>query len=203
MCSNKLFFIGNIPMKMKLLAVASIITATLTGCATGDTPAAKKNNALLETDEALLQIYEDHPGAVKKVTSSLAYLVCTGSDSYLLAASSGGGVCVLKEKGTKNFYRFASLGVGAGIGFKKVAFVYAYQDADALRRFQEEGWDAGARAEASAKHEEEGGQAATNASFDVDGVSIYQSSLWGAAAQATVQGYKFWPTDFSDDVIEN
>jgi hypothetical protein len=27
--------------------------------------------------------------------------------------------------------------------------------------------------------------------------------LWGAAAQATVQGYKFWPTDFTDDVMQN
>ena len=49
-----------------------------------------------------------------------------------------------------------------------------------MKRFKEEGWDAGARAEASAKHEEEGGQAAANTSYDVDGVRIYQSSLWGA-----------------------
>lgn len=190
-------------MNMKKLALATLATSLLASCATGDTPAAKKANAISETNEALQQIYKDHPAAKGKVASSLGYLVCTGSDSYLLAASSGGGVCVLKEGGNTNYYRFASLGVGVGIGFKKVAFVYAYSDAEALRRFKEEGWDAGARAEASAKHEEEGGQAATNASYDVDGVSIYQSALWGAAAQATVQGYKFWPTDFTDDVMQN
>lgn len=190
-------------MRMKKIILAGLTTSLLFGCATGNTPADKKKNAISETSEALLQIYEDHPAAKAHLSKSLAYLTCTGSDSYLFAASTGGGVCVLDTKGKKEFYRFASLGVGVGIGFKSVAFVYAYSSADALKRFKEEGWDAGARAEASAKHEEEGGQAAANTSFDVDGVRIYQSSLWGAAAQATVQGYKFWPTDFTDDVVQN
>jgi len=190
-------------MVMKKIILSALSLSLLLGCATGSTPAAKKKNAIAETSEALVQIYEDHPAAKSTLSKSLAYLVCTGSDSYLLAASSGGGVCVLNTKGKSEYYRFASLGVGAGIGFKKVAFVYAYSSAEALRRFKEEGWDAGARAEASAKHEDEGGQAAANTSYDVDGVRIYQSALWGAAAQATVQGYKFWATDFTDDVVQN
>lgn len=188
---------------MKNITAVALTSTLLFACATGNTPAAKKQNALKETSEALQQIYKDHPSAKSAISKSLGYLVCTGSDSYLLAASSGGGVCTFKTGGKTEFYRFASLGVGAGIGFKKVAFVYAYNDAEAMRRFKEEGWDAGARAEASAKHEDEGGQAAANTSYDVDGVRIYQSSLWGAAAQATVQGYKFWPTDFTDDVMQN
>ncbi len=190
-------------MTIKNIVLAGVTTSLLLGCATGNTPADKKKNAINETSEALQQIYEDHTAAKAVLNKSLAYLVCTGSDSYLFAASTGGGICILKEGGKSEFYRFASLGVGVGIGFKSVAFVYAYSSAEALRRFKEEGWDAGARAEASAKHEEEGGQAAANASYDVDGVRIYQSALWGAAAQATVQGYKFWSTDFTDDVIQN
>ena len=189
--------------KIKNIAFAALASSVLFACATGDTPAAKKQNAIKETSEALQQIYADHPSAKSAVSKSLGHLVCTGSDSYLMAASSGGGVCVLRSGGKTEFYRFASLGAGVGIGFKKVAFVYAYNDAEALRRFREEGWDAGAKADASAKHEDEGGQAAANTSFDVDGVRIYQSALWGAAAQATVQGYKFWQTDFTDDVMQN
>ena len=177
-------------------------TSLVVGCATGNTPAAKKENAQKDTNVALQQIYKDHPSAKAKVEKSLGHLVCTGSDSYLLAASSGGGICTFKSGGKTEYYRFASLGAGAGIGFKKVAFVYAFNDAEAMRRFREEGWDAGARAEASAKHEGEGGQAAANQSFDVGGVSVFQSAIWGAAAQATVQGYKFWPTDFTDDVVQ-
>ncbi|GLS90092.1 hypothetical protein GCM10007916_11590 [Psychromonas marina] len=190
-------------MTVKNIAISGVVCSLLVGCATGSTPAIKKKNAVADTSEALAQIYEDHPSAQSTVNKSLAYLVCTGSDSYLFAASTGGGICVLNSNGTSEFYRFASLGVGAGIGFKKAAFVYAYSSADALRRFKEEGWDAGARAEASARNDDDGGQTAANTSYDVDGVTIYQSALWGAAAQATVQGYKFWPTDFTDDVVEN
>lgn len=46
-------------------------------------------------------------------------------------------------------------------------------------------------------------KANANASYDVDGVRIFQSAIWGAAAQATVQGYRFWRTDFTDDVMQN
>ena len=120
-----------------------------------------------------------------------------------MAASSGGGVCTFHENGDVTYYRFASLGAGVGIGFKKVAFVYAYHNRAAMNRFKTDGWDAGAKADASARHEDEGGQAAANTSYDVDGVKIYQSAIWGAAAQATVQGYKFWQTDFTDDVMQN
>lgn len=190
-------------MVLKHLVIASLSASLLLGCATGNTPADKKKNAKKDTAEALQQIYKDHPTAKQKVADSLGYLVCTGSDSYLFAASSGGGVCIFESKGKEEFYRFASLGVGAGIGFKKVAFVYAFHDAEAMTRFKEEGWDAGARAEASAKNDDEGGQATANQSFDVGGVYVFQSALWGAAAQATVQGYKFWPTDFTDDVMQN
>ena len=187
-------------MKTLPLLMAAI---TLTACATGSTPEAKKTNARKDTTEALAEIYADHPGAKSAIARSKGYLVCTGSDSYLFAASTGGGICTFHAGGKVDYYRFASLGAGVGIGFKKVAFLYVFQTNAAIKRFVEEGWDAGVRAEASARHEDEGGQAATNTSYDVDGVRIYQSAIWGAAAQATVQGYKFWRTDFIDDVIEH
>ena len=110
-------------MDLKKVIVTSVVSGLMLGCATGSTPADKKKNAISETSEALQQIYEDHPAAKAQLSKSLAYLICTGSDSYLLAASSGGGVCVLNTKGNKEFYRFASLGVGAGIGFDAVCLL--------------------------------------------------------------------------------
>ena len=180
-----------------------VTVLTLTACATGSTPESKKANARKATSEALTEIYTDHPAARSAVARGKGYLVCTGSDSYLFAASTGGGICTFHTGSKVDYYRFASLGAGVGIGFKKVAFLYVFQTNAAMKRFVDDGWDAGARAEASARHKDEGGQAAANASYDVDGVRIYQSAIWGAAAQATVQGYKFWRTDFTDDVIEH
>ncbi|WP_257265693.1 hypothetical protein [Endozoicomonas sp. ONNA2] len=180
-----------------------IAIVTLTACASGSSPAAKKANARQATSEALTEIYADHPGARSAVARGIGYLVCTGSDSYLFAASTGGGICTFHTGDKVDYYRFASLGAGVGIGFKKVAFLYVFQTNTAMKRFVDYGWDAGARAEASARHKDEVGQVAANTSYDVDGVRIYQSAIWGAAAQATVQGYKFWRTDFTDDVIEH
>jgi len=180
-----------------------LTTSLLFGCATGNTPAAKMKNARDETASALSKIYEDHPEAKAVVSANNAHVICTGSDSYLFAASTGGGVCTLHDGSKTDYYRFASVGVGAGIGFKQVAFVYVFLNNGALNRFKESGWEGGARAEASAEHDGEGGNASANQSADMEGVKVYQANLWGAAAQATVQGYKFWHTDFADDVIEN
>lgn len=187
---------------MKKLSLL-MATVALTACATGSTPEAKKTNARKEAASALNEIYADHPSAKSAIANSKGYLVCTGNDNYLFAAASGGGICTFHKGGKVDYYRFASLGAGVGIGFKKVAFLYVFQTDAALKRFLDGGWDAGARAEASARHKDEGGQLAANTSIDVNGVRIYQSAIWGAAAQATVQGYKFWRTDFTQDVIEN
>ncbi|WP_434940334.1 hypothetical protein ACRWQN_07355 [Shewanella sp. HL-SH8] len=45
-------------------------------------------------------------------------------------------------------------------------------------------------------------QASANQSIDIDGVKTYQVNLMFAAAQATVQGYKYWKTDFRHDFMQ-
>ncbi|WP_439135755.1 hypothetical protein [Pseudomaricurvus sp.] len=190
-------------MKSTIKLLLPILTTSLLfGCATGDTPDTKKMHASEETSAAMGKVLEAHPSAQTAINQSKAYLVCTGSDSYLFAVASGGGICVLNEKPQKSYYRFASVGAGVGIGFKKVAFVYAYMTDESLKRFKEEGVDAGARAETSAKYEDKGDQVSANTSYDTKGVKVFQTNLAGAAAQATVQGYKFWETDFTKDVVQ-
>ena len=71
-------------MTIKNIILAGVTSSLLLGCATGNTPADKKKNAVKETSEALQQIYEDHSTAKGVLNKSLGYLVCTGSDSYYL-----------------------------------------------------------------------------------------------------------------------
>ncbi|MEZ9199698.1 hypothetical protein [Shewanella sp. 10N.286.54.B9] len=194
---NKAIFQFN---RVKLAAV--LVPALLVGCATGDNPDAKKMNAREETQAALQEIYKEHPGAKSAVAESVGYVVCTGSNTYLFALSTGGGICVLHEGSKKSYYRFATGGVGAGVGWKQLGFVQAFMDRDALTRYKESGYEGQAQAEASAKYEESGEQASANQSVDISGVKTYQVNLMGAAAQATVQGYKYWETDFTDDFVE-
>ncbi|QIR13865.1 hypothetical protein [Shewanella aestuarii] len=188
----------------KPLSVIVLLSAILglSACATGNSPEAKKANAQKETQAALQEIYAQHPEAKTAVNQSVGYVVCTGNNTYLFALSTGGGVCVLTEGGKKSYYRFATGGVGAGIGWKQMAFVQAFVKADALKRFKESGYEGQAQAEASAKYEDKGDQASANQSIDIDGVKTYQVNLMGAAAQATVQGYKYWKTDFTEDFMQ-
>lgn len=190
-------------MSAKLSRIALLFAVIgLSACAAGNTPEAKKANAQKETQAALDKIYEEHAGARSAVNQSVGYVVCTGSNSYLFALSTGGGVCVLTEGGSKSYYRFATGGAGVGIGWKQVAFVQAFTKQDALTRFKESGYEGQAQAEASAKYEESGDQASANQSVDIDGVKTYQVNLMGAAAQATIQGYKYWETDFTEDFMQ-
>ncbi|WOT06165.1 lipid-binding SYLF domain-containing protein [Shewanella youngdeokensis] len=186
---------------LKLAAIA--VPLLLAGCATGNTPDAKKANARQETQNALQEIYKEHPAAKSAVSQSVGHVICTGNNTYLFALSTGGGVCVLHEGSKQTYYRFATGGVGAGIGWKQVAFVQAFMNKAALTRYKESGFEGQAQAEASAKYEENGEQVSANQSVDLTGVKTYQVNLLGAAAQATVQGYKYWPTDFTDDFIQN
>ncbi|GAA0785598.1 MULTISPECIES: hypothetical protein [Pseudomonadati] len=188
--------------KPLLLIVLLSAILGLSACATGNTPEAKKANARKETQQALTEIYKQHPAARTAVGQSVGYVVCSGSNSYLFALSTGGGICVLTEGGQTSYYRFATGGVGAGIGWKQMAYVQAFTKRDALTRFKESGYEGQAQAEASAKYEENGEQASANQSVDIDGVKTYQVNLMGAAAQATVQGYKYWQTDFSEDFMQ-
>ncbi len=189
-------------MRFKTL-VAVAATLGLAACATGNSPEAKKINTQKETQQALAKIYEQHPEARTAVNQSVGHVICTGSNSYLFALSTGGGVCLLTEGGKHSYYRFATAGAGAGIGWKQMAFVQAFMNRDALNRFKEAGYEGQAQAEASAKYEDKGDQASANQSVDLKGVKTYQVNLMGAAAQATIQGYKYWETDFSEDFMQN
>ncbi|WP_394130720.1 hypothetical protein [Shewanella maritima] len=181
----------------------ALVTGLLTACATGATPDAKKAHAREEANLALQEIVSQHKTAQRDLDNAVAYVTCTGSNSYLFALSQGGGICVLNEKGKESYYRFATAGVGAGIGWKQMAFVQAFMDNESLVRFKESGYEGQAQAEASAEYEGSGDQVSANQSVDLQGVKTYQVNLMGAAAQATVQGYKYWPTNFDDDFVEN
>ncbi|WP_028109766.1 hypothetical protein [Ferrimonas futtsuensis] len=191
-----------IRFKLNTLALVGA-SALLFGCATGNTPEDKKAHAHKEAQSALSKIVTEHPQAKTDMNKGVAHLICTGSDSYLFALSSGGGICELNEGGKLSYWRFASAGAGAGIGWKKVAYVQIFLNQDAVTRFKEAGFDGQARAEASAKLEDTDSQASANQSMDVEGIITYQVNLMGAAAQATVQGFKFWQTDFTEDFVQN
>ena len=71
-----------------------------------------------------------------------------------------------------------------------------FNDAAALDRFITTGFDASAQADLAAKSAEDGKVVVSEAAnADFQKVKMYQLTEQGLAAQATMQGYKYWPDD--------
>lgn len=82
-------------------------------------------------------------------------------------------------------------GVGVGLGVKKFYGIFIFKTTKAYNNFVEQGWQAGAQADAAAKDNNQGGAVAGAISISPD-ISFYQITKKGLAAQATIQGTKYW-----------
>jgi len=82
-------------------------------------------------------------------------------------------------------------GVGVGIGVKKFNGIFIFKTTKAYRNFIEEGWQGGGQADAAAKDNKQGGAVAGAISISPD-ITFYQITNKGLAAQATIQGTKYW-----------
>ena len=86
--------------------------------------------------------------------------------------------------------KMGEVGVGLGAGVKDFRIVMVFHDKEALDQFVNNGWTAGAQADAAAKSTDKGG--AVGGETSIRNVSIYQLTQSGLALQATVKGTKFW-----------
>ncbi|UJF17291.1 hypothetical protein L0B53_00495 [Vibrio sp. SS-MA-C1-2] len=188
---------------MKLVKISAVILTALllASCAKGNSPAQKKANARKAAANVEQQIYKEHQWSKGDFNQSYARMTCFGNNTYLFFISTGGGVCVLKERGNTSYLRFATAGAGVGIGLKQVGYTLLFRDRATLTRFKTDKFDVSGGAEASAKYEDNGGQASATQSADFNGIKTYQVNTMGAALQATIQGVNYWTTDFSSDVM--
>lgn len=85
-------------------------------------------------------------------------------------------------------------GAGLGLGIKDFSIVFVFNDAGALDKFIESGWDFSAQADANLESGDKGVGAET-AGTAVQGVTMYQLTETGVALQATLQGTKYWKDD--------
>ena len=84
-----------------------------------------------------------------------------------------------------------SAGGGVGMGVKDFRGIFVFANEGVFNTFINEGWQAGAQADAAAKSGEEG--EAVSMAIDVaPGIKLYQITEAGIALQATIQGTKYW-----------
>jgi lipid-binding SYLF domain-containing protein len=181
--------------KLFVVLVALLALGFLAGCIgpKGDNPADKRQVVQTMKQETLKDLYTFHPKAEKSVTNSIGYAVFSNIGINLLIISTGNGWGVAHDNATgkETYMKMFSAGVGIGVGVKDFRGVFLFSTKDAFDSFVEEGWQAGAQADAAAKTGEKGG--AADSAIDVaPGVELYQLTKNGLALQATIQGTRYW-----------
>ena len=170
----------------------------LAGCMApkGETAAEKRQAAQQMRSDALTQLYEIHPYAQGQIEEAAGYAVFSnvGVNLFLLSTASGWGIVREAGTGQDTYMKMYSVGIGPGLGIKDFRGIFVFTDREALDSFVEDGWDASAQADATAKAEDKGDSWA--GSVDVaPGIKLYQLTETGLALQATIQGTKFWKDD--------
>mgnify|MGYP001817121989 FL=1 len=145
-----------------------------------------------EMESATLQrLFADAPEAGQRFDSTPAYAVFDSRKmSFLITTAFGSGVAVNKESGERVYMKMAEGGVNYGAGAQLYQVVFLFPTENSYRAFIDEGWDAGAGADAVAGKDDE------NLGLRLpDGTSVYKLNEKGIALSATLTGTKYWKWD--------
>lgn len=154
-------------------------------------PAEERAEVDKMTSKALSELYKVQPQARNEIANAKGYAVFGnfGMNLLLLSTANGAGKAVSGGKST--YMKMYSGGVGIGLGVKKYYGIFIFKTTKAYNNFVEDGWQAGGQADAAAKDNKQGGSVEGAISISPD-ITFYQVTKKGLAAQATIQGTKYW-----------
>ena len=149
-----------------------------------------------EVKSTLAQLYKLHPSSKAAINKAYGYAAFDnfGTNLGVVSTASGKGIAYENTSKKETFMRMYSGGVGIGLGVKDYRLVFVFETKEAFDSFVTSGWEGSAQADAAAKAGKEGG-AVSGASAVSPGVWVYQYTKNGLAAQATLQGTKYWKYD--------
>lgn len=191
-------------MKLQTLFLAAIVM--LAGCsAQGDTASQQRASIQKMRSETLNKLYALQPEARSDIQHAKGYAVFANNSSKILLFGFGSGYGVVRNNATgkDTYMKMAQGGAGLGMGIKQQRTVLVFHDKAALETFIRQGYMVGADANAAAKYDDKGiapiaastsGVASDTASLPSK-VNVYDLTEKGLAAQAMINGYKYWPDD--------
>ena len=180
-----------------LIAMVSALLI-LNGCAgaKGKTKADKISaiHEMRSTDLAAL--YKLAPSARGHVGGGYGYAIFDniGIKVIFVSTGQGYGVAHNNKTGKNTYMKMFSAGVGVGLGIKDFRGVFVFDNKTVFDRFVKHGWNVQGQADAAAKYKADGGAVALAIEV-APGIHLYQITKNGLAAQATIQGTKFWKDD--------
>ncbi|MCF7971104.1 MAG: hypothetical protein K9L22_08075 [Methylococcaceae bacterium] len=180
-----------------LIAMVSM-PLILNGCAgaKGHTKSDKISSIHKMRRTDIAELYKLVPSAKGHVMGAYGYAVFDNKGIHLLMVSTGQGYGVAhnNKTGKDTYMKMFSAGVGVGLGIKDFRGVFVFDSKTVFDRFVEQGWSVEGQADAAAKYKEKG-LAAALAIEVAPGIHLYQMTESGIAAQATIQGTKYWKDD--------
>ena len=189
---------------MRLQTLFLVAMTALAGCsAQGDTASQQRASIQKMRNETLNKLYTVQPEARSDIQHAKGYAVFANNSSKILLFGFGSGYGVVRDKATgkDTYMKMAQGGAGLGMGIKQQRTVLVFHDKAALETFIRQGYMVGADANAAAKYDDKGiapiaastsGVASDTASLPSK-VNVYDLTEKGLAAQAMINGYKYWP----------
>ncbi|NMH61343.1 hypothetical protein HCJ96_15030 [Alteromonas sp. MYP5] len=162
----------------------------------GDGTVMEKRQAILDMQQSAIgQLHKEKPDTRAQVMNASGYATFSNANVNLLFVAAGTGYGVVNNNltGAKTYMNMAEGGVGLGIGAKDYRIVMIFHTPEAMRHFIENGWTAGGNADATAKANDKGISASTEAYLG--DVTVYTMTDSGIALQAMLKGTKFWVDD--------
>lgn len=182
-------------MMTKLLTVLTLVF--LCGPAVvAKTKEEKQAEARKKGEATLQKLYKAKPSAQAVVKSAAGYAVFNSSGAKILVAGAGRGSGVAVNNKTKKitYMKMREIQAGLGMGVKKFSTIFVFENADALDKFINSGWEFGGQTTAAAKTGD-GGGAYQGAASVSPGVWMYQLTDKGLALELTGKGTKYSKDD--------
>jgi lipid-binding SYLF domain-containing protein len=173
-----------------------LLLACFSASALAETPAERRAEVNKRRADTLAKLYKVHPAAKERIAGAYGYAVFTnlGVNLVIMSVAGGSGVAHDNKAGRDTYMKMLSGGVGLGLGVKDFRGIFVFTTQKALHDFVEDGWEAGAHADAVAKAGKEGG-ALEGAISVAPGTYLYQLTENGLALEATIQGTKYFKDD--------
>jgi len=144
-------------------------------------------------NQALTQLYSNHPAAQGVIMNAAGYAVFSDFSTKIFFAGGGGGkgVAVNRVSGQRTFMMMVSVAAGLGMGVQKSHLVWVFETPDAFANFVNTGIELGADANLNVNPGLAGGL--YDGAVEVSpGAWLYQLSDAGLALELTVQGTKYF-----------
>lgn len=176
------------------LTLFALICGLVVSAQAADTKKQDKQNEIRKmSTDTLQRLYKADPKAEAAVGSAAGYAVFSNLGVKILVAGSGNGrgIAVNNKNKSETFMKMLEVQAGLGMGVKKFRVVFLFDNEKAFNSFVSSGWQFGGQSTAAAKSGDKG-IAVAGAVPVSDGVSMYQLTDKGLAAEITAKSTKYY-----------